>query len=343
MRTTTSTIAAAVIAALALAACGDKNEGAKPASQVAARVNSGEISVHQINYALRQTAEAGGQAAEEAKRKVLDDLVDQELALQAAVDAKLDRKPNVMQSLEAARREILARAWHEERAASMAAPTPQEIGDYYREHPELFTARRIYHLQEATFPALPDALALARDQLARGRTAGDILGLFKAKQIAVSGGTDVKAAERVDLKVLPQLAGLKDGQTTLVEYDGKATAVTVIRSVVEPMPEESARPLIDQYLRRQRVETAEKEARRELRQTAKVEYVGEFSDEAVAARRQKLAETARQLRDSQDVREAARQAQAATTAHQLENARQARETAEPMRTQAEISRVGATK
>lgn len=328
------TLGAVVAAALAVAACGDKQDNTRPASQVAARVNTGEISVHQVNFALRRGPDVAPEQLDDTKRKVLDDLVDQELAFQAALEAKLDRNPGVMQSLEAARRDILARAWLEQRAEGVANPTQQEIGDYFKEHPELFTTRRIYHLQEATFPALPDLLAAARDQIARGRSAADILSLFRAQKIVVTGGTDMKPAERIDLKLLPRLAALKDGQTTLVEHDGNASVLTIIQSIVEPLGEETARPLIEQYLRRQKVEGFEREATRDLRQKAKIEYIGEFSEEAVANRKQKLAEAARKLQETQAAREAARQAQAMESARQVDAARQARITAEPVRTQA---------
>ena len=104
-------VASAVIASLVLAGCGDKKD--KPASQVAAKVNKGEISVHQINYVLQRQPGLKQEQAEEASKTALEKLIDQELAVQRATEMKLDRDPRVVQAIEAARRDILARFYLE--------------------------------------------------------------------------------------------------------------------------------------------------------------------------------------------------------------------------------------
>ena len=108
------TISAIVLSTLVLGACGDRPPEKKAASQVAAKVNDGEISVHQINFVLQRTPNIPAAKAEAAKRQVLESLIDQELAVQQAMEAKLERTPNVMQAIESARREILARAFIEQ-------------------------------------------------------------------------------------------------------------------------------------------------------------------------------------------------------------------------------------
>ena len=116
--------------ALGIAACGSKEtEKPKPATQIAAKVNSGEISVHQLNYVLTRTPGAGAASAETApkiRRDVLNRLIDQELAVEKAIEKKLDRSPDVLLALENARREILARAYVEQVTAAAPKPTVEE-------------------------------------------------------------------------------------------------------------------------------------------------------------------------------------------------------------------------
>src|SRR5262245_36926444 len=120
-----------VLADAVLAACG-KGEDKKVASQVAAKVNGYEITVHQVNSALaRQNVRP--ERAEQAKRQILELLVDQQLARQQALERKLDRTPNVVQALESSRNEILASAYLQQIAASQPPATPEEVKKFYAE------------------------------------------------------------------------------------------------------------------------------------------------------------------------------------------------------------------
>ena len=91
---------------------------------------------------------ASPEAAPKIRREILDKLVDQELAVEQAVEKKLDRSPEVLMAIENARREILARAYVEQITASMPKPTVDEAKKYYAENPQLFAERRIYNIQE---------------------------------------------------------------------------------------------------------------------------------------------------------------------------------------------------
>lgn len=76
--------------AIGLAGCGSKDDK-KPASQVAAKVNAEEISVHQINFVLSRSG-AGNVTPEQApkvRREVLEKLVDQQLAVEQAIEKSL--------------------------------------------------------------------------------------------------------------------------------------------------------------------------------------------------------------------------------------------------------------
>jgi EpsD family peptidyl-prolyl cis-trans isomerase len=112
----------ALLLAVALAAgCGKRDEKAA-ATQVAAKVNGDEITIHQVNDILgRQNVRP--EQAEAAKRQILERLIDQQLARQQALEKKLDHTPRTVQTIEAARGEILARAYVEQIAAAQAKPT----------------------------------------------------------------------------------------------------------------------------------------------------------------------------------------------------------------------------
>ena len=265
--------------ALGLAACNSK-EAEKPASQIAAKVNSGEISVHQINYILSRTG-AGASTPEMApkmRREVLDRLVDQELAVEQAIERKLDRSPDVLMSIENARREILARAYVEQVAAAMDKPTVDEAKKYYAEHPQLFAERRIYNIQEIVLPATPGIADELREMLNGGKSMEDIANWLKGKDIKFAGGSAARSAEQIPLELLPKIHPLKVGQGLLMEGPQSITVMRLAASQSVPISEEAALPRIQQFLGNQRTAEAAKQEIKALKAKAKITYMGEFAD-----------------------------------------------------------------
>ncbi|MET0349833.1 MAG: EpsD family peptidyl-prolyl cis-trans isomerase, partial [Rhizobacter sp.] len=152
-------LATVLCAALATVAC-SKGADKKSSSQVAVKVNGEELSVHQVDLVMRRQATnvPPGQQDAAAKR-VIEGLVDQELAAQAAKKDKLDQDPRVVQQMEAAKRDVLARAYLERLGEKVTEPSSDEIDRYYETHPNLFSQRRLYSLQETNFVIDPQKAA----------------------------------------------------------------------------------------------------------------------------------------------------------------------------------------
>src|SRR5436190_3908889 len=167
------------VAATLLAGCGDKQKE-KTATQTAAKVNKEEITVHQINFLLAQQRGIPPAQAASASRAVLERLIDQELALQKADEQKLDRDPRVVQQIEAARREIIARAYVEKVAEGAPKPTPAEVSAYYEGHPALFKERRVYSLQELAVQATAAQIPVLQTQLTASKDLADFVAYLKA-------------------------------------------------------------------------------------------------------------------------------------------------------------------
>lgn len=277
------TITLLVVAAFALSACGDRPAEKKAATQVAVKVNGGEISVHQINYQLQRMPNLAPAQADAAKRQVLESLIDQELTVQQAQEAKLERTPEVMQMLEAARREILSRAYLEQVSGVKTKPAADEVKKYYADHPELFANRKIYRLEEISFAATPEVLASTKEQLGKGKTTAEIVGGLKAAGVEIGGGVSVKPAEQLALELLPSLAAAREGQALLIGNPGRASIITVLATKSEPIDEAKAAPVIEAFLvNKQKAEKA-RDAVKQLREKAKIEYAGEFADSKPAA------------------------------------------------------------
>lgn len=261
-----------------LAGCGG-GDGKSP-SQVAAKVNKEELSVHQVNQSLQRQPGLKPEQAETARRQVLEQLIDQELAVQRAQELKLDREPRVVQAIEAARREIIARAYAERLGESVNRPTADEIGKYYAENAALFSERRVYSLQEVMVEARPEQLDDIRARLKAAKSAGDFIERLKAGNYRFGGGSAVRAAEQLPLAMLPEFAKLQDGQAMLAPTPSGAQVVFVVSSRSQPVDVAAASPAIEQFLLAERRRKLLDSDAKSMRAKAQIEYVGPF---AVAA------------------------------------------------------------
>jgi EpsD family peptidyl-prolyl cis-trans isomerase len=275
-------VAALVAGIVFAAACSERDEK-KVASQVAARVNSDEITVHQVNGILAKPRDAtfsGNEAG--AKREALERLVDQELARQQAVLNKLDRSPQVVQAIEAARAQILARAYLEHVALKRTpAPSADEVRSYYAEHSELFSQRRLYALDEISFAQRDDLAVELPPRLAKGHSLEQVADWLKSRQVAYTANRIGRPAEDIPLAMLERLKGMKEGEIQMMEHGGgRVSVVRLVASRLAPVDEAAAAPRIERFIANQRAGQLIAEELKRLRTQAKIEYFGEFASAA---------------------------------------------------------------
>jgi len=262
--------------AVLLAGCGDKKKD-KPATQTAARVNEEEITVHQINYVLQQQRALPPERAASAGKQVLERLIDQELALQKALEQKIDRDPRVTQQLDAARREIIARAYVEKIGAGTPKPTPDEISAYYAENPALFKERRVYTLQEIAIEATPEQVPELRAKLEAAKNINEFVDHLRTAQIRFAGNQAVRAAEQLPLASLKSFAQLKDGQAIFNQTPKGAQVIILVGSRSQPVDETRARPAIEQFLLNERKRKVIADDLKALRKASEIDYLGTYA------------------------------------------------------------------
>ncbi|HEX2009531.1 MAG TPA: EpsD family peptidyl-prolyl cis-trans isomerase, partial [Roseateles sp.] len=270
-------LALAVSAVVLLAACGGGSKSEK-ASQTAAKVNKEEITVHQINFVLQRQPNLKPEQAEAAGKQVLERLIDQEVAVQKAEELKLDRDPRVVQQIEAAKRDIIARAYIERLGEGVSKPTAEEVTKYFNDKPALFKDRRIYSLQELVIEAKPEQFAEIRAKLQESKNMGEFAEYLKSHDFRFAGNQAVRAAEQLPLANLDAIAQMRDGQSVVSQSANGLTVLFLVGSRSQPIDETRARPAIEQFLSNQRkAELAQKDIKA-LREGAKIEYVGKFAE-----------------------------------------------------------------
>ena len=267
---------------IALAGCGDRKND-KTASQTAARVNKEEVTVHQINQLMQQKRGLKPEQVDVASRQILEQLVDQEVAVQRAQELKIDQDPRVMLQVDAAKREVLARAYAEKTGDAAGKPSAEAIQKYFDDRPSLFKERRIYNLQELAIEARPEQVTALRGELQRTKSANDFVQYLKANNLRFIGDQGVRPAEQLPANVLDGLAKMKDGQMVLLPTPSGALVILLVGSRSEPLDEARAKPAIEQFLLNEAKRKLVEADVKALRTKAKIEYVGKFAEAAASA------------------------------------------------------------
>lgn len=267
---------------VALVACG--GDKSKTATQAAARVNDGEITVHQINQVLEQQRGLQADQAEAAGRQALERLIDQELALQKAKDLKLDREPRVVAAIEAAKREIIARAYADKVGDSVGRPSPSEVQAYFNEQPGLFSNRRVYTLLEMNVPLPADRIAAVQARVLASRDTAELTELLKAQNYTLDASQARQvAAETLPLPLVGQLNPIAEGHSLAIAAPEGLKIIHVRAARLAPVTLEQARGPIEQFLLNDRRRNTIEADIKTLRAAAKIEYLGKFAEPAAAA------------------------------------------------------------
>lgn len=270
---------AALLPALALGAACGKNEDKQVATQVAAKVNGDEITVHQINHALAQRENVAPELAAQAKREILDRLIDQHLATQKAIDNKLNRAPHIVQAIEATKRDILARAYLEQLAAKLPRITPAEIKLFYAEHPELFAQRQVFDMEEFVLVTQADTATGLRHKVAEARSMGEVAIWLRSREVNFVANYGDRVSEQVSVEILPAITAMKQGEIRLFDTGGgRYQVIRLVSARPSAMDETNASPRVEQYLINRRSGEFLANQMKLLREHSKIEFLGEFAN-----------------------------------------------------------------
>ena len=270
-----------LIAAAFLTSCGEPENTGN--TQVVARVNNREISVHQVLAVLQSRPDLAAEPDRLAARKVLESLIEQELAAQAGRELGLDKQPHTIRMAENLQREIVARAYQDSLVARVDAPATDEIDRYYSDNAGLFANRRLYVLEEFAVTANPSKLDLVKDLAAAAKTVDDLKSGLSAQGFPFRSRQFVQAAEDMPIGLLKPMSRLAVGQTMVVPDAGGARLFSVLYVRTSPIDLQVARPVIGAYLLAERKRRAIAESMGALRRAAKIDYSPDFAPKVQSA------------------------------------------------------------
>jgi EpsD family peptidyl-prolyl cis-trans isomerase len=262
-------------AAIAFTGCGDA-KAPKP-SQVAARVNSSEISVHQVNYAVQRSPGAAANPGDALTRQVVERLVMQQLAVDKAEELKLDLVPETQQALQEARRGVLARAYFDRVAAGLPKPDATEIDAFYDKRPELFAQRRKYSFQELDIEASGEQLEALKKRLGEMPVPA-FVNLLRERGVRYTSRLVNEPAENLSLDLIGRLGEMAEGQSIYLTRPSGLKVLLLVSAQPAPVSRREANAAIARFLSNERSRDAVEKDLNAMRTAAKVEYIGRFAE-----------------------------------------------------------------
>jgi EpsD family peptidyl-prolyl cis-trans isomerase len=270
-----------------LAACEQPTSNAN--EKIVATVGGELITENELNQALSRLGPHNEAVAAEVRSKVLEALIDQRLVAEAAKSTGLDKQPDVVRALQQVQRQVLFDAYMERIYKDMPKPTDAEINDYYSLHPELFSARKLYRIQEIELRMPSTRLAEVEARLKQDRSLATFSDWLKAQEIESKSGVGVKPAEQIPGVLLAQIKDMKDGQVTVLATGPESISVLqVLGSQAQPVTLEQARAAIERVVQSTKRKTLLGTELNKLRGQGKIEYASGFAPVDPATKAQAL-------------------------------------------------------
>jgi len=152
----------ALLAAIALAGCGKKQETAAVVGQVIAHVGTDDVTQQEVDNELRLAKVPADKRTDQVVKAALSRIIERKYLVQQALAAKLDREPTVHLDLMRAREQVLAGAFvQRELGAKVSALSKNELDGYIQAHPDRFAKRQIFQIEQVSIPPQRDMQSLA--------------------------------------------------------------------------------------------------------------------------------------------------------------------------------------
>ncbi len=153
--------ALALAGAIALAGCG-RHETQAVVGQVIAHIGPDEVTQQELDNELRLDNIPADKRSDAVVKAVLSRIIERKYLVQQAIAAKLDRQPTVLLDLMRSREQVLAGAYvQRDLGAEVSAISKSEIDAYIDAHPDQFAKRRLYQIEQISFPPQKDMESLA--------------------------------------------------------------------------------------------------------------------------------------------------------------------------------------
>jgi len=209
----------------------------------------------------------------QARSAVVEQLIDEQLAVEKALAQGLDRSPEVMKDLEQSRRAILAGAYLRERMAAASTPSAGAIEAFYSANPALFAQRRRYHLAEIAVRSdqkgLDDYVRYFREPGGSIRGLGEMLRSVGIEPVVRNL---VQVPEDMPPAILERLFEMQPGDKLYYRLGKVVRFIELKGTEPAPISRTAAHRQIEVYLLARARERIMRDEIASLRRAARIEY-----------------------------------------------------------------------
>ncbi|WP_269769693.1 EpsD family peptidyl-prolyl cis-trans isomerase [Sphingomonas sp. MA1305] len=259
-----------VAIAVALSGCQKKATG-----QVAAVVNGDEITLQEVNGALRNANIPDGAEKDKARAAVVQRLIDKRLIEQQAKAAGTDRDPEFLTRQREVDQALLLEFYAKRVQDTLRVPDKSAIDKFISDHPLNFAGRTIFSVDQIRFPAPTDQSVIAG--MKDLHTLQAIMDYLTGKGIKFDRGASKVDSAQVPPQMMQQVLALPPGEPFIVPTPQGVVASVITGKEVQPLAPEQAQPMAVQMMRAQELDKVIQQRLKDARAKAKIEYQPGFA------------------------------------------------------------------
>lgn len=235
-------LAVAAVAALSVAGCSPR---AGDGSTVAARVAGRSITVAELEAEMRVTGVAKPEDPQ-VRRAALERLIVRKLLARAAREDGLSTTPDARRARDIAREDFDATLERTLTLNKVATPTDAEAAAYVASHPESFSGRTIYLLDQIQTASAPDVAVLRA--LGPTKTLDEAEGVLIDRKVSYRRAPAAIDTLRAPPGLSVILAKLPAGEVFILPEGGGVSISRVRASEVQPVTGPGATAFVKQLL-----------------------------------------------------------------------------------------------
>lgn len=198
------------MACVALAGCGQGGGKAEPTGQVVATVDGDEITMLELRAELEGASFPNAKARKAAEQQALQMIINRKIIAKAATEQKVDETPEFALQEQRALEALRAQALQQKILKAVPAPTKEEATRFMAAHPDIFSERKIYAVNQIRIARPTDPALMADFQPLK--TLAEVEALLKSKGINYQRGTDRLDAVGTNMNLIEAIAKLPPGE-----------------------------------------------------------------------------------------------------------------------------------